>query len=146
MSDGSDSSLDLVKKMLVTEVEGMHKVKDALEEKRESERIIEELAYFGSELQDKETSLLFAETFENFVGTVEVQDFLKRWKKVSSRDQHRMIQRENAFSGGFDRDLQVDLLTNAIDLIEVLIQRFPDKKDELIAHKDRLHVQMARYK
>jgi Mg-chelatase subunit ChlD len=148
----SEGSFDLMKKMLVVEIGGMHKVKDALEVQRSQERDKEDFGrfehesnYFARELLDKETSFLFAEIFENFSQATEVHNFVMRWRKLLHHEQSRNSNRSNNRSNS-DDDIQMSLLENAVELVELLMQRFPDKADELKNHKEKLNEQLARYK
>lgn len=140
----SEGSFDLMKKMLIIEIGGMHKVRDALAEEKESERVLYELNHFAHELLDKETYFLFTEIFKDFSQTTEVRDFIRRWQKLLHHDMHRNYGRSDRKSS--DDDIQVSLLENAVEIVEILMQRFPNKSDELGKNKEKLNEQLARYK
>lgn len=139
----SEGSLDLMKKMLMVEVGGMRQVKDALEEEKENERALMELQYLEKELLHKERDLLITEMLTDFSRTAEVRDFLERWRKITMQGQHRMQQRHNVW-GKFDEDLQAALLESAIELADLLKQRFPDKGNMLENLQEKLREHLAR--
>jgi len=144
----SEGSLNLMKNMLIEEIGGMRKVKDALQEERAKKEAVErnkvELRYFASELLDKENSLLLAEIFEEFAETREAHHFIMRWKKATYHERHRKKRRTN-IRLRFDDDLQVDLLKDAINLVDILTDKYPDKRSKLLMGMEKLREQLEKY-
>lgn len=150
MEQMSQGGLELMSKMIVEDVEGMRKVRDALEEKKEDERVKQEIIDYERELVGKENALLISEMLENFTRLQEVKDFLRRWRRVTLQGNHRKQARANNIKNidrinKIDKDLQVSLLEDAIELADTLMQRFPDQKNQLLDCQRRIRENLARY-
>jgi Ca-activated chloride channel homolog len=144
LEDMADGNLDLMKRMLVADVGGMRRVRDALEEQRESERILMELQHVGMDLALKDATIVVVETLEEFISAPEVQSFVVRLRKIMRHGHHRMANRRHEVQD-FDRDVYIDLLNSAIQLIDTLIQRYPAKAGRLLQQREKLSERLAGY-
>ncbi len=153
MSEGGD--FNLMRKMLIEDVQGMRKVRDALEEERRKaeeeaweqerkNRVEQEINFLKIILQESEIFLVINNILEDFKTALEVKNFLKRWRKVAKRGRFRKLMREDAMLD-FDDDLQLSLLESTIDLTDILMRRFPDKKEKLEEYQERIRETLARY-
>lgn len=155
MLGNQSTDMDLMKKLLIEEVGGMRRVQDALVKQREKEaeeewerqrpeRVKEEIRYLAEELLKKEASLLLFEMLEDFTSSVEVENFLGRWRKLAMRDHHHNVMRENV-AMEFDEELLIDLLQDAIGLADLLAHKFPEKASMLSEYQEKIREQMARH-
>lgn len=140
--------LDLMKKMLVTEVGGMRVVRDALtaQQERELDRDrwlieIDHLAYY---LGLKENSITILDMIRDFASTPEVEQFMYRWRKILRQGGQKNAQRAMA-NDPFDVDALNSLLSGAVELADLLIHRYPDRTASLIPKRELLREQLARH-
>lgn len=154
MGEMSQGSLDVIRKMLIEDVEGMRKVRDALEKEREVSspnfRNMQELREVSRYLGSSRDALLLSKMLQDFEEVQEVNDFLKRWRRVLMQKGQRIemrIDNEKNIAGinEIEQDLQVSLLEDAIELADILMQRFPDKKDHLLDYQRKIRENLARY-
>jgi Ca-activated chloride channel homolog len=152
MGEMSQGGLDVIRKMLIEDVEGMRKVRDVLEKEREvsSPRDMQEIREISRFFGTSENALLLIEMLQDFEEVQEVNDFLKRWRRVRMQQGQRMnlrIDNEKNIAGinEIEKDLQVSLLEDAIELAYTLMQRFPDKKDHLLDYQRKIRENLARY-
>lgn len=142
-----ERNLDLMQKMLMEDVGGMRRVRDALkEQKREAEdpRLIREIQDIEQIFFEKESSVLIAEMLDNFQATSEVSNFLIRWRKLLKSRMHRDYM-AHSLEIYAEEDLQVSFLEEASELADTLMQRFPDKTHELLNCQRRISEILARY-
>ncbi|WZI67170.1 MAG: VWA domain-containing protein [Gloeotrichia echinulata CP02] len=151
-----ESGLELMRKMLVEDVKGMRKVRDALEEQRKNERVMQEIIDNQRRLFGKENALLITEILENFRENQEFREFqefqyfITRLRKfISSENQKGKMRLDNQVNFSdidkFDEDFQVSILEEFIELADTLIQRFPDKANELLNYQRKIRENLARY-
>ena len=92
--------LDVIRKMLIEDVEGMRKVKDALLEKERevsSPRDMQEIGDVSRHLDSLRNALLLIEMLllREFEEVQEIYDFQKRWQRVNMQIVQRMEMRNN---------------------------------------------------
>jgi Ca-activated chloride channel homolog len=146
---GADG-LDLMRKMLVREVDGMRVVRDALASQHashlESERWIMELGHLSADMALKEVSLIIADVVANpeLSNAPEVESFIQRWRKILRMGQHRIHQREHRVTPA-DDDLERDLNASGLALLETLRQRYPAQAGPLTLAIENLNARLARH-
>jgi Ca-activated chloride channel homolog len=144
-----EGKLDLMKKMLMSEVGGMRIARDALlaqrEEEEEQERAEQELRYLTLELSNKGISLDLIDMIINYKDDEIIKDFMRGWRKVTVRRHHKM-------KGRHFEEYEIDeqaidfLLRNAVDLFDGLIRKFPDRREELEQHRKKFLEHLERRK
>lgn len=134
--------LDLMKKMLIAEVDGMRVVQDALAAQYEDERTLLELKHLSMDMTFKGASITVADMLERFVREPEVGAYILRWRKAMMHHQHRFVNRRHEVHE-FDEDLFESLVQGAIDLADILISRHPDQADVLARQQGILRDQLA---
>lgn len=125
-----DGDLNLMKKMLIAEVDGMRKVQDALESEREDERAIMEIRHIGMDMAMKGASIAIADMLELYPKEPEVQSYVARWRKSMRHGMHRMRNRVHSVAD-FDEDLFNSLIEGALNIADTLISRYPDNAEAL---------------
>lgn len=133
-----------LKKMLALDVGHCRAICDALEFQGENERARIEFEYFTRETLEKEVHLALSEMLQGFGDAPEVQSFTKRWRKIGMQSQQRLRGRRNGMIW-CDDDLLDDLLENALDLVDVLTDKFPDRREQLEMNRESLRGFLARH-
>lgn len=145
--DGGD--LNLMKKMLIVEVDGMKKVQDALGPERSEGRMGFEQAQWNIEGDQKGVALEVVDVLDGFLNTQElrslpeVTDFLLRWRKILRHGTHRRSSREMGISAS-DSALTDDLLEKALELVTLLLARYPDRANALTQLAEGFRDRLAR--
>jgi len=144
LANMADGDLNLMKKMLIAEVNGMRVVQDALAADPADDRFVAELRHLGMDMAFKGASITVADLLQDFPAEPEVRSYMRRWRKVAIHNQHRMANRRHDVLD-FDVDLFESLVQGAIDLVDILIARYPDRAERLLEQQRTLREQLARH-
>ncbi len=130
--------------MLDADIGRMHDMIPALAADTSNARALEVLEYFRAELAEKESSLAMLNIFAVHSQLPEVQNFMRRWRKSFMQGHSRQVHIANVHAQA-DREAFVPLLETAIDLVDLLSERYPDKEASLKTDKEALRAALARY-
>lgn len=135
--------MNLMKRLLIAEVEGMRHVEDALEAERETERGRQELANLLARRVTSEVSMEFADLFAPYLADPAVHQFLSSWRKGLRQEKVRFSSRRSNVSA-FDEGMVVDLVARAITLGGELAARYPDDAETIGRRVEALREYLAR--
>jgi Ca-activated chloride channel family protein len=107
-------------------------------------RVEDEIRYLELEIAGKEGDLLITELLAEFATEPAVTAFGQRMRKVLMHDMQRLKLRANDYAT-HDRTAHIDLLAEAIDLVDALLAKFPTKRGTLTAQQSKLRERLARY-
>lgn len=143
-----DGDLNLLKRMLVVEVDGMKKVQDALGPRQSAGRMGFEQRHVNWDIDQKGIALELFDILGDFTAgsdlseLPEVRSFLLRWRKMLRHGMQRRELRHMDLSPS-DHALNDDLLEDALELIELLQSRYPQHEAELTGHAERFRARLA---
>jgi hypothetical protein len=80
-----------------------------------------------------------------FADTSEVRSFIRRWRKIMMQAGQRQGMRAMSVNQ-FDRDGLTDLLEGAVELADLLIERYPNRAGNVTRNREMLRDRLARHK
>lgn len=146
----ADGDFDLMKRVLIENVNGMKIAADACAKQRNCDdgvdsRMDQELIYLSRELADADMTLTMLHFLDRHQKLKEVGDFSLRWRKLMHHNQHRNAARHNSH-GSLDKENVLALLTGALALVVELRGRYSHLETQLIQDEEVLRAAMERYK
>ncbi|UOX89865.1 VWA domain-containing protein [Amycolatopsis sp. FBCC-B4732] len=144
MLDKLDSGdMNLMKRLLIAEVEGMRHVTDALEAEQDTARVRYELRNLTNRVMVSEVSMELTELLEPFLADPDVTRFVSVWRKGLRQEYQRSSIRDCSVRGS-DEGMVVDLVARAITLGGELAARYPDDAETIGRRVEALREYLAR--
>jgi Ca-activated chloride channel family protein len=132
----ADEDFDLMKDIIVSEVEGMRVVRDELAARMQQEQEVKEQQRMNREHGRMLDDLLMMENMEVLLelleaaraagATREAQDFRRRLEKLLMHLQHG--KKDRWYRGDSDKRILDDLMRSSVDFAEYLISQYPDNQ------------------
>ncbi|MEW2398596.1 VWA domain-containing protein [Streptomyces sp. NPDC046862] len=144
MAGLESGDLSGMKTMLMAEVERMRTVDAALRVQQwaDNPRYYGELRNISFHVGNKATSMLLADALAPYSAAMVVRQFMGRWRKAVKRGWARSDYRDHGVYEA-DSDRLLDLLVEAIQVIDQLIAEFPQDRAELESKRERIREQLA---